>query len=71
MIFRGGCIIRPSSYRISKMRYDTEPVIAKPFSRSIFQEIVGDYQNSLSRSRGIAIQHGIPVPAFSSCSGLL
>ncbi len=31
-----------------------------------FQEIVGDYQNSLREVLAVAIQHGIPVPAFSS-----
>ncbi|MBO0603767.1 NADP-dependent phosphogluconate dehydrogenase, partial [Sporosarcina sp. E16_3] len=66
MIFRGGCIIRAQFLQNIKDAFERNNDLPNLLVDPYFQEIVGDYQNSLREVLAIAIQHGIPVPAFSS-----
>ncbi|AMQ05545.1 NADP-dependent phosphogluconate dehydrogenase [Sporosarcina psychrophila] len=66
MIFRGGCIIRAQFLQNIKEAFDTNSDLPNLLVDPYFQEIVGDYQNSLREVVAVAIQHGIPIPALSS-----
>lgn len=66
MIFRGGCIIRAQFLQKIKEAYDRDPKIANLLLDSYFQDIAENYQFSLRKVLKVAIDHGIPVPAFSS-----
>ncbi|KGA96426.1 6-phosphogluconate dehydrogenase [Alkalihalobacillus alcalophilus ATCC 27647 = CGMCC 1.3604] len=66
MIFRGGCIIRAQFLQKIKEAYDNEADLANLLLDPYFKEIVENYQGSLREVLGLAIQSGIPVPAFSS-----
>ncbi|WP_413376427.1 NADP-dependent phosphogluconate dehydrogenase [Alkalihalobacillus sp. 1P02AB] len=66
MIFRGGCIIRAQFLQKIKEAYDNEANLANLLLDPYFKEIVENYQGSLREVLGLAIQSGIPVPAFSS-----
>ncbi|WP_138417941.1 NADP-dependent phosphogluconate dehydrogenase [Aquibacillus sediminis] len=66
MIFRGGCIIRAQFLQKIKEAYDREPGLTNLLLDPYFQEIVESYQASLRKVLSLAIEKGIPVPAFSS-----
>lgn len=66
MIFRGGCIIRAQFLQKIKEAFDQNSDLPNLLVDPYFQEIVGDYQSSLREVLGLAIQKGIPTPAFSS-----
>ncbi|WP_407270818.1 NADP-dependent phosphogluconate dehydrogenase [Radiobacillus sp. PE A8.2] len=66
MIFRGGCIIRAQFLQKIKEAYDRDSELANLLLDPYFQEIVESYQASLRKVLAVAIERGIPVPAFSS-----
>lgn len=66
MIFRGGCIIRARFLQNIKEAFDKNPHLPNLLVDTYFQEIVGEYQESLREVLAVAIQQGIPTPAFSS-----
>ncbi|MCZ8538562.1 NADP-dependent phosphogluconate dehydrogenase [Paenisporosarcina quisquiliarum] len=66
MIFRGGCIIRAQFLQKIKEAFDQNSDLPNLLVDPYFQEIVGEYQSSLREVLGLAIQQGIPTPAFSS-----
>jgi 6-phosphogluconate dehydrogenase len=66
MIFRGGCIIRAQFLQKIKDAYDREPELANLLLDPYFKEIVEGYQAALRQVIAIAIDQGIPVPAFAS-----
>ena len=66
MIFRGGCIIRAQFLQKIKDAFDQNSDLPNLLVNPYFQEIVGEYQSSLREVLGLAIQQGIPTPAFSS-----
>lgn len=66
MIFRGGCIIRARFLQNIKDAFDHNNDLPNLLIDPYFQEIVGEYQNSLREVLAVAIRQGIPVPAFSS-----
>lgn len=66
MIFRGGCIIRAQFLQKIKEAFDQNSDLPNLLVDPYFQEIVGNYQNSLREVLAVAIQKGIPTPAFSS-----
>lgn len=66
MIFRGGCIIRARFLQNIKDAFDHNNELPNLLVDPYFQKIVGEYQNSLREVLAVAIQQGIPVPAFSS-----
>lgn len=66
MIFRGGCIIRARFLQNIKEAYDRDPNLKNLLLDPYFKEIVENYQDAWREVIMVAIQHGIPVPAFSS-----
>ncbi|WP_134687081.1 NADP-dependent phosphogluconate dehydrogenase [Brevibacillus migulae] len=66
MIFRGGCIIRARFLQNIKDAYDRDPALKNLLLDPYFQGIVENYQDAWRKVIKIAIDHGIPVPAFSS-----
>lgn len=66
MIFRGGCIIRAQFLQKIKEAYDHDPKLANLLLDPYFKEIVESYQHALRQVLTIAIERGIPVPAFAS-----
>lgn len=66
MIFRGGCIIRAQFLQNIKDAFDQNPELPNLLVDPYFTKIVSDYQSALREVLGLAIQQGIPTPAFSS-----
>lgn len=66
MIFRGGCIIRAQFLQEIKEAFDRQADLPNLLLDPYFQSVVGEYQSSLRKVLAIAIEKGIPVPAFSS-----
>ncbi len=66
MIFRGGCIIRAQFLQKIKDAYDRDPQLANLLLDPYFNEIATNYQSALRKVISLAVQNGIPVPAFSS-----
>lgn len=66
MIFRGGCIIRAQFLQKIKDAYDRDPELRNLLLDPYFKEIVENYQQALRQVLAVAIERGIPVPAFSS-----
>lgn len=66
MIFRGGCIIRAQFLQKIKDAYDRDPQLSNLLLDPYFREIMEDYQSAWRDVVSIAVQNGVPVPAFSS-----
>ncbi|WP_044896421.1 NADP-dependent phosphogluconate dehydrogenase [Bacillus alveayuensis] len=66
MIFRGGCIIRAAFLQKIKEAYDRDPELPNLLLDPYFKEIVESYQGALRQVIALAIERGIPVPAFSA-----
>lgn len=66
MIFRGGCIIRAQFLQKIKDAYDRNAELKNLLLDPYFQGIVESYQGAWRQVITVAVQHGIPVPAFSS-----
>lgn len=66
MIFRGGCIIRAQFLHKIAEAYDREPNLSNLLLDPYFNDIASQYQASLRHVVGLALQQGIPVPAFAS-----
>lgn len=66
MIFRGGCIIRAQFLQKIKEAYDRDANLANLLLDSYFKEVVEEYQTALRQVISLAVETGIPVPAFSS-----
>ncbi|MDN3450040.1 NADP-dependent phosphogluconate dehydrogenase [Planococcus sp. APC 3906] len=66
MIFRGGCIIRAQFLQNIKEAFDRNPELPNLLVDPYFKDIVEEYQSSLREVLSLAIQQGIPAPAFSS-----
>ena len=66
MIWRGGCIIRAQFLHRIKEAYDTNPDLMNLLLDEYFKESVEKAQDSWREVIKLAIDNGIPVPAFSS-----
>lgn len=66
MIFRGGCIIRARFLHNIKTAFDHNPGLPNLLVDPYFQRATADYQQSLRNVLALAMQQGIPAPAFSS-----
>lgn len=66
MIFRGGCIIRARFLQKIKEAFDRNAELPNLLVDPYFQEIIEEYQGSLRKVLALAIEQGIPAPAFSS-----
>ena len=66
MIFRGGCIIRAQFLQKIKDAYDRDSQLENLLLDPYFKGVAESYQQALRDVLAVAIQHGIPVPSFSS-----
>ncbi|CAM4267773.1 NADP-dependent phosphogluconate dehydrogenase [Bacillus paramycoides] len=66
MLWRGGCIIRAAFLQNIKEAYETNTDLPNLLLDPYFKEIVESYQGGLRQIISVAVQKGIPVPAFSA-----
>lgn len=66
MIFRGGCIIRAQFLNKIKEAYDRNPDLKNILLDEYFKEIIEDYESDWRKAISLGIEHGIPLPAFTS-----
>ncbi|MGG0730699.1 NADP-dependent phosphogluconate dehydrogenase [Bacillus paramycoides] len=66
MLWRGGCIIRAAFLQNIKEAYETNTDLPNLLLDPYFKEIVESYQGGLRQIISVAVQQGIPVPAFSA-----
>ncbi|QHT48049.1 NADP-dependent phosphogluconate dehydrogenase [Bacillus sp. SB49] len=65
MNFRGGCIIRAQFLQKIKDAFENDKELTNLLLDPYFQDIAVNYQKDLRDTLTLAIQNGIPVPAFS------
>ncbi|MCP8617301.1 NADP-dependent phosphogluconate dehydrogenase [Salirhabdus salicampi] len=66
MLWRGGCIIRARFLQNIKEAYDNNENLPNLLLDPYFKEIVESYQHSLRKIIAVAVEQGVPVPAFSA-----
>src|SRR5580700_718697 len=66
LMWRGGCIIRSRFLRFIKEAFDKNPKLSNLLLDSFFSDTLEKYQASWRSGCIRAIQHGVPVPAFST-----
>lgn len=66
MLWRGGCIIRAAFLQNIKEAYETNTDLPNLLLDPYFKEIVESYQGGLRQIISMAVQQGIPIPAFSA-----
>lgn len=66
MLWRGGCIIRAAFLQNIKEAYEANADLPNLLLDPYFKEIVESYQGGLRQIIAMAVQQGIPVPAFSA-----
>lgn len=66
MLWRGGCIIRAAFLQNIKEAYENNTDLPNLLLDPYFKEIVESYQGGLRQIIALAVQQGIPVPAFSA-----
>ncbi|WP_423188802.1 NADP-dependent phosphogluconate dehydrogenase [Alkalibacterium sp. f15] len=65
-IFRAGCIIRARFLQKITEAYEREPELKNLVLDEYFLDIADRYQQSVRDLVGLAVQAGVPIPAFSS-----
>lgn len=65
-IFRGGCIIRARFLQNITDAYERNPELKNLLMDDYFKQAVESYQEAWRNVISIAVQRGIPTPAFSS-----
>ena len=66
LMWRGGCIIRAQFLGRIKEAFDADPRLANLLLAPYFQQAIAQSQASWRRVIAQAVEHGVPVPAFSS-----
>ncbi len=66
MIFRGGCIIRARFLQNIKDAYDRNKDLPNLLLDGYFNGVIQEYQDAWRKVVALAVEKGIPVPAFSS-----
>ena len=66
LLWRGGCIIRAQFLNKIKEAYDRNSELKNLLLDPYFKEVIDNSQKSWRRVIGLAAEHGIPVPSFSS-----
>src|SRR5262249_467480 len=66
LMWRGGCIIRSRFLGKIKEAYDKNRQLSNLLLDDFFNHTLNDYQASCSRAIVLAIQFGVPTPAFST-----
>jgi 6-phosphogluconate dehydrogenase len=65
-IWRGGCIIRARFLNRITEAYRADPALANLMLAPFFRELLGRTQANWREVVALAVQHGIPVPAFGA-----
>lgn len=65
-IFRGGCIIRAAFLHKITDAFAQNPDLKNLLLDPYFENIASSYQQSLRKIVSLAVEHGVPVPSFSS-----
>ncbi|MBN2909966.1 NADP-dependent phosphogluconate dehydrogenase [Polycladomyces sp. WAk] len=65
-IFRGGCIIRARFLQNITEAYERDPDLANLLLDPYFRDVVERYQDAWRQVITLAVQSGIPTPAFSA-----
>ena len=65
-IWRNGCIIRSSLLKHIRDAFSNDPTLENLLVDPFFLKVAEDNIHSLRRVVGIAVQAGVPIPAFSS-----
>jgi len=66
LMWRGGCIIRAQFLGRIKEAFDANPDLTNLLLAPYFADAIAESQESWRRGVSVAVQLGIPVPAFSS-----
>jgi 6-phosphogluconate dehydrogenase len=66
LLWREGCIIRAQFLEHIKAAYDEEPDLANLLLARYFREAINRSQDAWRNIVALAVQNGIPVPAYSS-----
>jgi 6-phosphogluconate dehydrogenase len=66
LMWREGCIIRAQFLERIKEAYDEDPALANLLLAPYFKRAIDRSQAAWRRVVAVAVQHGIPVPAFGS-----
>ena len=66
MIWRGGCIIRAHFLNRIKEAYDRDPKLANLMLDPFFKDIIERNQPNWRKVVTMAVEYGIPIPAFGS-----
>lgn len=66
LLWRGGCIIRAQFLNKIKEAYDRNSELKNLLLDPYFKGVIDNSQKSWRRVVGLAAEHGIPVPSFSS-----
>ncbi len=66
LMWRGGCIIRSRFLGFIKEAFDKNPTLSNLLLDSFFSDTLDKYQGSWRKGCIHAIEHGVPVPAFST-----
>ena len=65
-IWRGGCIIRAAFLQKITDAFEGKPNLANLLLDEYFQKTINQYQYNWRKVIGIAVDHGISIPTFSS-----
>jgi 6-phosphogluconate dehydrogenase len=66
LMWRGGCIIRAQFLGDIKEAYDNNPGLANLLLAHYFKDAIETSQRAWRKVIATAVQHGVPVPTFSS-----
>jgi 6-phosphogluconate dehydrogenase len=66
LMWRGGCIIRSRFLKFIKEAFDQNPKLSNLLLDSFFSDTLDKYQAAWRSGCIRAIEHGVPVPAFST-----
>jgi len=66
LMWRGGCIIRAQFLGNIKQAYDSDPSLRNLLLDDYFKDAIQSSQLAWRKVIATAVEHGIPVPAFSS-----
>jgi 6-phosphogluconate dehydrogenase len=66
LMWRGGCIIRAQFLGDIKAAYDSDPGLQNLLLDHYFKDAIENSQSAWRKVIATAVQHGVPVPAFSS-----
>ena len=66
LMWRGGCIIRSRFLGRIKEAFDKNPELENLLLDGFFSEVLNNYQESWRAALKVALDLGVPTPAFSS-----